>query len=184
MENGASFKALLLGTTLAVTGMTSANAAQDLFLVFPGISGGSVIKGHQGQIDLTGFSMNASSSQNFVGSGGGAGKLTCGAVTLTKSVDIASPKFFQAVVTGRVTAGPVTVMFDNTANNRGGALVENYQVDLKQVVVTGVSHSDLKQDVTVTETINLLAGSFTVTYNPGRPNAASFSFDCRADVAL
>lgn len=72
-------------------------------------------------------------------------------------------------------------MFDNTANGRGQP-VENYQVDLQDVIVTGVSHSDMKQDAAITETINLLAGSFKVTYYPAGKSAVAFSFDCRTNV--
>lgn len=64
MKTTTSLKTLFVGATLAFTGIANANAAQELFLMFPGIPGASTVKGHERQIDLTGFSMNVSASTN------------------------------------------------------------------------------------------------------------------------
>ena len=175
-----SIKPLLLGATLALGLATSADAAQQIFLHFPGITGSSADSKHRGDVILSGFSANASRT---VAPGGG-GKVVCGQVTIVKIIDQSNPQFLGLLFRGVITAGPATITFETI----GESPFDFYKIDLADVSVTSIVQAD-PQDITVTETIMLQAARYRYTFTPQNPDGSSgtpvsFGFDCKTGKAF
>ena len=160
-----------------------AQAANELFLTWPGIIGPSTVQGHVGDIELTSYSQNASNTASLggTGTGAGAGKASCGEVTVTKRIDSTSPIFLGMVLSGKVTPGPVTVTFARGAQDN-----TFYSVGLRRVLPTSITQSDSTGPDKLTETIVFSAIEFVFTYTPQLPNGGvgtpvTFRFDCGAN---
>jgi type VI secretion system secreted protein Hcp len=173
---------LLGGIALGVSGAVPAQAANELFLTWPGIIGPSTVQGHVGDIELTSYSQNASNTASLgsagTGAGAGAGKAICGEVTVTKRIDSTSPIFLGMVLSGKVTPGPVTVTFARGAQDN-----TFYSVSLRRVLPTSITQSDSTGPDKLTETIVFSATEFVFTYTPQLPNGSvgtpvTFRFDC------
>jgi type VI secretion system secreted protein Hcp len=175
--------ALFGGVTLGLSWTATAQAATDLFLTWPGIVGPSTVQGHVGDIELTSYSQNASNTANPGSAGGGAraGKAICGEITITKRIDSTSPVFLGMVLSGRHTAGPVTVTFAKSAQD-----TTFYTVSLRNVVPTSITQSDSPGPERITETIVFAASQFVFTFTPQLPNGSfgtpvTFGWDCAAN---
>jgi type VI secretion system secreted protein Hcp len=169
---------LLGGMALGTCSVVAAQAANELFLTWPGIIGPSTVQGHVGDIELTSYSQTASNTVGSSTSGAGAGKAVCGQVTVTKRIDSTSPIFLGLVLTGQHTQGPVIVTFA-----RGAQDTTFYSVSLRDVFVTSITESDSAGPDKLTESIVLLAAQFVYTYTPILPNGGAgtpvtFSFTC------
>jgi type VI secretion system secreted protein Hcp len=159
---------LLGGVALGVCSAATAQADNEVFLTWPGITGPSTVQGHVGDIELLSFSQSTSNTgaTGSAGTGAGAGKATgCGQVTITKRIDSTSPIFFGMVVSGQITSGPVTVTFARGAQDK-----TFYSVGLRTVLPTSITQSDSTGADKFTETITFLAVQFTITYTPQLPN--------------
>jgi type VI secretion system secreted protein Hcp len=161
-----------------------AQAATDLFLTWPGIIGPSTIQGHAGDIELTSYTQTASNTASQSSGGGGSGKAVCGAITITKGIDSTSPVFLGMVLSGRHTAGPVTVTFAKSKQD-----TTFYTVSLRDVIPTSITQSDDPGPGRITETIVLSASQFEFTFTPQLPNGGfgtpvKFGFDCVANKQL
>jgi type VI secretion system secreted protein Hcp len=177
---------LLGGAALGLSWTTTAQAATDLFLTWPGIIGPSTVQGHIGDIELESYSQSASNTFNPSAGGGGAGKAICGKITVTKRIDSTSPVFLGMVLSERVTAGPVIFTFA-----KSGAKTDTtfYTVTLRHVVPTSITQSDSTGADTIIETIVLAAAQFVFTFTPQLPNGTagtpvSFGWDCAANRQL
>jgi type VI secretion system secreted protein Hcp len=169
---------LLGGVALCTCWAVTAQAANELFLTWPGIIGPSTVQGHVGDIELTSYSQNASNTFASSAGGAGAGKAICGQVTVTKRIDSTSPIFLGMVLTGQHTQGPVIVTFA-----RGAQDTTFYSVSLRDVIITSITESDSTGPDKLTESIVLLAAQFVYTYTPILPNGrvgtpVTFSFTC------
>jgi type VI secretion system secreted protein Hcp len=180
--------AVLLGGVALGLWTTTAQAATDLFLTWPGIVGNSLAQGHMGDIELDSYTQSASNTFHPNTGGGGAGKAICGKITITKHVDSTSPVFLGLVLSEKVTAGPVIFTF---AKSGGPAqnLITFYTVTLRNVVPTSITQSDSTGDDTITETIVLLASQFVFSFTPQLPSGSpttpvSFGWDCAANRPL
>jgi type VI secretion system secreted protein Hcp len=185
MKNVTAF-AVIATVGLVFVLPTQAQAATDLFLTWPGIVGPSTVQGHVGDIELLSYSQTASNTANPDAGGGGAGKSTCGKITITKRIDSTSPVFLGMVLSGRVTAGPVTVTFAKSGNERD---TTSYTVRLRDVVPTSITQSDSPGADTIIETIVLAARQFVFTFTPQLPNGSfgtpvSFGWDCATNRQL
>lgn len=73
----------------------------DAFLKIDGIDGESLQKGHEKEIELTGFTWGAENSGSFAGNlGGGSGKVAMRDFKFTVPVNKSTPKLFLACCTG------------------------------------------------------------------------------------
>jgi type VI secretion system secreted protein Hcp len=169
---------------LVLSGTAGAQAAQRIFLKLPDITGTSTVRGHEGEVVLTGFSTSVSMTPPIGGGGGGSvGKLVCGQVTLTKTVDQTSPQFLNLLFKGKHTA-LARITFETT---NGGALYDYYKIDLRDLLVTSVTQTD-PRDTLVTETIVLLASRFHYSFTPqtadGSPGTSvEVDVDCASQKA-
>jgi type VI secretion system secreted protein Hcp len=114
-------------------------AGDEIFLRLDGITGGATAAGHVGEIVISTYSQAFSNTASSgTGSGGGAGKAMCGAITVMKNIDKSSPFLISNVVRGsRIATGDIK--FDRT--NAGG-LVEFYHVALQEIVITDIAQMD------------------------------------------
>jgi type VI secretion system secreted protein Hcp len=115
--------------------------AVDVFLKFdPKIEGESTDSKHKGEIEVLSFSWGVSNMSSLgAGSGGGSGKSSPQALTITKKLDKASPKLYQMVAQGDHFKTAVI-----TLRKSGGTQQEYAVVTLETVYPTGyqVSGSD------------------------------------------
>jgi type VI secretion system secreted protein Hcp len=160
-------------------GVVDASAAVQTFLKFPGITGDSVVAGHEGEVRLTSMSANASRSLGGGCMGGGAGKFVCGQITLEKKIDASSPQFLGLLFTGQTTPGPAKIVVEKT----GDSPFEFYKIELGQVSILSIAQSDAEGDEAVKETIVLKANQYRYTYTPQTDKGLSgkpvvFGWDC------
>lgn len=179
------FKSVLLGATLAVCCIASADAAQPtttttitILLKIAGITGTSQIPGHVGDIVLSGFSTNDSNTGPVAG--GGSGKSLCGQVTITKTIDQTSPEFLRLVLTG-VSTPSATVTFQSSDGKTTPS--DFYKVDLREIFVTGVAQTDIQADK-VTETIVLQAVQFQFSFLPINGTPVVFGWNCATNQKM
>jgi hypothetical protein len=77
---------LLAGVIAA--GVAAPNSAlADVFLLLDGIAGDSTDAKHKGEIDILTYTQSFKNTVSGSTSGGGAGKVTCGDVTVTKNIE-------------------------------------------------------------------------------------------------
>ncbi len=76
----------------------AARAAADYFLQIDGVPGESQDASYKGSIEVSSFSFGASNQSSAAG---GAGRTSHSDLTITKSVDQASPLLFKAAATGK-----------------------------------------------------------------------------------
>jgi len=183
---------LLGGVALGFSWATTAQAATDLFLTWPGIVGTSQVKGHQGDIELVSYTQTASNIPVSPGTGKGAGPPTqptpiCGQITIMKRVDQTSPVFLGMVLSGNTTPGPVIFTFAKAGSSTPDTTY--YTVSLRNVIPVSITQSDSLGDDTITETIVVMASQFVFTYTPQLPTGGpgtpvSFGWDCVTNRAL
>ncbi len=161
--------------------VAGASAAVQTFLKFPGVTGDSVVKGHEGDVEFDDMSANASRilSNPEAGRGAGAGKVVCGQITMSKRVDTSSPQFLGLLFSGQTTTGPAKI----TVEKKGETPVEYYKIELGQVSILSIAQSVADGDENVKETIILKANQYRYTYTPqtdkgipGKP--VVFGWDC------
>jgi len=176
----------MLAGALAAVGALPAQAATDMFLQLEGIKGESTDAKHKEWIEIRAYSQGFSNPVTFAGGGGGgAGKVSCGDVNVMKSIDIASPKLMEAVMTGKHIAKG-TLAFRSTS---GKGDTDYYTVVLSELFVTSVQQSDAASDGTrVTESVSLAAHKFEFNYRTQKADgsfdpAKTFTFDCVANKA-
>jgi len=91
----ASCAALLASSLPAVA------AANDYFLKFDGINGGSTIKGHEKWTDISSFSWGVTNSGGSSGSGAGVGKAVFSDFSWTQALDSSYIPLFADISTGK-----------------------------------------------------------------------------------
>jgi type VI secretion system secreted protein Hcp len=113
----------------------------DVFLKFdPKVEGEATDSKHKSEIEVLSFSWGVSNISSLgAGSGGGSGKASPQAVTITKKLDKASPKLYQMVAQGDHFKNATI-----TLRKSGGKQEEYCVVTLETVYPTGyqVSGSD------------------------------------------
>lgn len=183
MKHAKSFQfcsSLLIGSAFSMACVANASAAVQTFLKFPGVTGDSVVKGHEGDVEFDDMSANASRILNPEGGrGAGAGKVVCGQITMSKRVDTSSPQFLGLLFSGQTTTGPAKI----TVEKKGETPIEYYKIELGQVSILSIAQSVADGDENVKETIILKANQYRYTYTPqtdkgviGKP--VVFGWDC------
>jgi type VI secretion system secreted protein Hcp len=148
-------------TTAAAGGSGGTPAASsffDIFLDIPGIPGESTTVGHVGSIEVESWSWGVSQTSTASAGGGGAlaGQVK-GHVTLIKRIDAATPSLLVRCSTG-MSIPSATVQLVRT----DGQTYLKYE--LKNVMVTAITHADTNGDGTPDEKIDLDLGGGTLTY--------------------
>jgi type VI secretion system secreted protein Hcp len=157
-------------------------AMADTFLKLADIKGESTDAKHKDQIDILSFTQSfINTSDGSVGSGGGAGKVQCGAITMMKNIDKSSPLLLKGVVTGQHFKDGLISFADNPSGS-----ADYYTIGLTDVVVTELSQSDSQDPNRIFEKLVLNASAFAFKYTPqslkGAPAGSPvlFKYDCAA----
>lgn len=154
----------------AATGGTGATpvvpAGISMYLDISGIPGESTAVGHVNSIDVLSWSWGVTQGVSL-GGGGGRGPLT-GHVGIVKRIDKASPLLFL-----RCRDGTAIALATVQLVRSDGQTYMRY--DLKNVVVTAITHGDVNGDGVPDEQIELDLNGGTLTYTPfdatGKPLA-------------
>jgi len=174
----------LLAGALAAAAIAPASAVADIFLRLDGVDGESTDAKHKGEIDILSYSQSFKNAvSDATGGGGGAGKVTCGEITVLKNIDKSSPKLIGQVVTGKhIETGTLTF------RSVGRAALEYYVVSLNDVLVTSIDQTDQNNPARIFERVTLNAAQFKFSYQQQKADgqllpAVQFSVDCRANKA-
>lgn len=86
--------------------------AWDAYLKIEGLSGESLKEGHEGEIEVIGFSFGAQNQSSVgIGSGGGAGVVSLGGMSIMKKTEAGSAELFQYICTGEHFPSAVLTMY-------------------------------------------------------------------------
>jgi type VI secretion system secreted protein Hcp len=173
---------LLTGAfAVATTAMVAvpAPALADSFLKLGDIQGESTDAKHKGEIDILSFTQSFINSGSVVaGGGGGAGKVSCGAITLMKNIDKSSPLLLKGVATGEhFNQGTITFQASNRASS------EYYTITMNEVIVSELTQTDAADPNRIFEKLVLNAAEFEFQYTPQTAKGSvgtpvSFKFNC------
>ena len=167
---------LLAGALAAAAASPVVAAAQtDVFLKLDGVIGESQDRKHKGEIEILTYTQSFSNSARVTrGTTSGPGRVSCGAVTVVKSIDKASPQLIMLVTTGaHVPTGVITF------RAAGKDQLEYYKITMTDVVVTEVEQTD-EPAGTIAEKVSMLADRLLFEYRTEYPNSTStkFGWDC------
>jgi type VI secretion system secreted protein Hcp len=180
----------LIGITVLLTIMLPSTAlgADSVFLKLDGIKGESTDQVHSEEIVLLSYTQSfgrpdAGSATSAAGRTAGAGRANCGAITVTKLVDTASPALLGRVLNGTVINSGVI-----TFRKEAAKPFEYYKVTLTDVVIHAISQTDVSptDPTTILEQISMNARKIKFDYMPQKADGSSgqtvtFSWDCAAN---
>jgi type VI secretion system secreted protein Hcp len=155
-------------------GTASTALANEIFLKIPGVNGPATQQGFTGDIPLLAYSQGFSNSSTIgsLGTGAGAGKTQCGAISLSKLIDSTSTILLQHVVRG--TRIPTATLYFLGATTGAEATVAPYTITLTGVTVTSISQGDSVSNsagaLGITENISLIAEKFEFSFRPRNAN--------------
>ena len=137
-----------------------AMAAFDAYLTIQGSKQGK-IKGETERIPLTGVTHDVVMTSDRA-TGATSGKRQHGSITVTKTIDSASPKLLQAMKTGEVLSN-VTIEFQGTTGAGEGKAAR--MIELKDAVISNIRVTGK------TEAITIDYQTVAVTYMNGNKSA-------------
>jgi len=134
--------------------------AIDMFLTIEGISGESQRTGHEGEIEVLGWSFGGSNPSSIgIGGGGGAGKVNLQEISITKYLDASSAEIFQAMCKGEHF--PTGKM---TAYKGGGDALPYLTMEFEEMYPTSQSMGGSGGEEVFTENVTFAFGKVVVTY--------------------
>jgi len=136
--------------------------AIDAFLKIEGVTGESVVKGMEGQIDVRSWKWGASQSGTMhTATGGGSGKADVQDLSFSHYVDKASPTLLQFCCSGKhFTKATLTL-------RKAGDTPLNYLViTLENVLISGVSMGGGQGQERLSEDVKLNFSKFSYSYQP------------------
>lgn len=146
----------------------AAQAATEIFMMVEGIPGESQDTRHRNEIVLTGYSFDIiQSAAAATGGGARAGRVTFSPITVTKSVDVSSPRLVLASASGqRLQQVIITV-------GRPG----REPFEFLRFTLTGIAISRFAQENTSAgtpaEVIGLTFATIEIEYIPQRPDGSA-----------
>jgi type VI protein secretion system component Hcp len=160
-----------------------------IFLKIPNVTGPVTKSGFSGDIELTAYSQGFTNPVIASSGGGASGKVTCGAITISKSVDVTSQDFLEYVTRGTVIHTATVYFTGNNPNTT--AATARYHIVLTGVRVTSVTQGDKEGNTAglgIIENISLSAEKFQVTYLTQNPdgsngNSETYGWDCNTNTA-
>jgi len=171
--------ALAVAASAAIAGPAPALAAT--FLKLGDIKGESTDSKHKDEIEILSFTQSFINEATFgTGGGAGTGKVSCGAVTMMKSIDSSSPLLLKGVATGQHIKD-ATITF--RSGQAGDKNQEYYTIKMQDIFITELSQTDSADPNRIFEKLVLNARSFEFKYSPltvkgtlGQP--VTFKWDC------
>ena len=138
--------------------------AVQIHLKLDGITGESMKKGFEGQIEILSFSNGAANASSVAfGSGSGAGKVDISSISFQKIIDTATNALFLNCCQGsHIKTGTMTV-----AEASGGGAQTYFQYDLTEVFIDSISWGAAEgQSSKPSESVSMSAKSIQVSYWP------------------
>jgi type VI protein secretion system component Hcp len=160
-----------------------------IYLKIPNVTGPVTKTGFSGDIELTAYSQGFSNSVSSSTGGSASGKVSCGAITFSKSVDLTSQDFLEYVTRGTVIHTATVYFTGNNPNTT--AATARYRIVLTNVRVTSLTQGDTAGNsagLGITENISLVAEKFQVSYLTQNPDGSSgntetYGWDCASNTA-
>lgn len=181
---------LVGGAALAAGSPALANA---IYLKIPNVTGPVTNKEFLGDILLEGYSQAFTDPTVAAtgGSGRSAGKVSCGAISIVKSIDSTSPDFLKYVTLGS-NIPSATIYFVGSAATENSAGKVPYTITLTNVHVTSIEQGDTVSNISglgITENISMVATKFQFSYRPQNPdgtfgNAETYGWNCNTNSAF
>jgi type VI secretion system secreted protein Hcp len=171
----------LLAGAIAAAAATPVTAVADIFLQLDGIPGESVDAKHKDQINILSYTQSFKNTVSTA-TGGGAGKVTCGDITVLKNIDKSSPHLIETVTSGKHIEKAV-ISFRNI--NTGKNAQDYYVVTLQDILITSIDQTDQPDPAKIVERVTINAATFEFKYHQQLTNGAftgpevKFSFNCR-----
>jgi type VI secretion system secreted protein Hcp len=134
----------------------------NVFVNFGDIKGEATEQGHKDWIGALSVSFQVSKTPVKARSAGGAKATEGSALAITKQVDTASPKLFEACTKG-THIPEVTIEYMRA--DKSGKPIVYMQIKLKEVVISGITHNPTPPGANgaPTETLNLVYSSMEQT---------------------
>ena len=158
--------------------------AVDYYLKVDGIPGEATTKHFSGQIQLLSFSWGGSQTSTVAGTGGsGAGKVDLSGLSVTKHLDKATPKFFNALCAGAHIKS--AVLSATKAGGGGGTGGVFLKITLGELFVTSL-HTSASTEVP-TESVSFSYNTIKVEYSTQDDQgvltaAGDVSYDLKANT--
>lgn len=152
---------------LAIGSSNSFAASDPIYMNFPGISGDTMTKGFENQIQLDSFQWGV--ERAISSPTGGTRESSAphvGEITITKLMDKASPLLLQNSLVGQAVS-PVTITF---VKNTGTGPIRYAAYTLDNVLISGYSVSSGGD--TPSETLSLSFTKITFTFTPTNPDGS------------
>jgi type VI secretion system secreted protein Hcp len=172
----------LLAGALAAAGVSAAlPASADTFLFLDNVPGESADDKHKDWIEILSYTQTFRNSGSTAGGGGGAGKVTCGDITVLKGIDKSSPKLLEAVAKGDFVK---QAKIDFTSVSGKGDRTY-YFVTVDEVQVLAVEQTDQPDDARIVERVTLRGSKFSYEYTTQRADGSAgdkvrFAIDCKS----
>jgi type VI secretion system secreted protein Hcp len=170
----------LLAGALAAAGVSAAlPASADTFLFLENVPGETADEKHKDWIDILSYTQTFRNSGSTTG--GAAGKVTCGDITILKGIDKSSPKLLEAVVKGDfVKQGKMD--FTSVGGKEGNRTY--YFVTMEELQVIAVEQTDQPDDARIVERVTLRGSKFSYEYTTQRADGSAgdkvrFAVDCK-----
>ena len=152
------FLFIFLFCILTISSSQNAFAAVDMFIKIKGIPGESADKSHSQEIDI--LSILWSNAVQSSSAAGGASKMAPqDLLSITKYIDKATPKLFEALAKGEHIDEATIVV-----RKAGGTPVEYLKYTLQDIMVTSYSTGGSSADDRPTESISFNYGRIEVEY--------------------
>jgi type VI secretion system secreted protein Hcp len=160
----AVFRRPLVWTVIAaiyVVPLLSLQGAVDMFLKLNGIDGESADKTHKDEIDVEAWSWGASNPATVSGGTPTATKTTTDSFIITKTVDKATPKLMEKMVTGaQIPDGTFTV------RKAGATPVEYIRILFTDILITSISTGSSAGGDNPQENVSFVFGKVSFDYTP------------------
>jgi len=138
--------------------------AWDAYLEIEGLKGESLKKGHEGQIEVIGFSFGAQNQSSVgIGGGGGAGVVSLSSMSIMKKTDAGSAELFQYICTGEHFPKAKLTMYKS-----GGAAgpLPYLTMDFEELYPDSIQWSGSQGgDDVPSESVTFAFGKVTFTYS-------------------
>jgi len=160
--------------------------AVDQFIKIGDIVGESQDNAHSGEIDVLSWDWGmAQSGTMHSGSGGGGGKVAIQDISITKTVDKATPVLMKACSDG--TQFPEAVL---TIRKAGTEPLEYLIITMTDVIITSVSTGGSGGEDVIRETTKLNFAQVSVEYQPQAPDGSpeggtiTYGWNIAGNIAL
>lgn len=145
--------------------------AVDMFLKLDGIKGEAQDDKHKGEIDVLSWSWGATqSATTHMGGGGGSGKVNVNDLHITKYIDSASPKLFNAVFVGKHLKEALL-----TVRKAGEKPLEYLKIAMKDCLISSIQDGGSGGEDRLTESISINFAEVEFSYTPQKPDGSADS---------